>query len=178
MIFTQTPLKDAVIIDIEKRLDERWFFARTWCAEEFEKNGIFRPPVQSNMSFTKNKWTMRGMHYQLWPNAESKLVRCTRGSVYDVIVDIREDSLTFGKWFWVELSDVNCKMLFVPEWFAHGFLTLSDNVEFIYQVSEFYSPQSERWIRYDDPSFGIEWPWDVLFISDKDLAHPNYIFSK
>lgn len=174
MKFFETSLKGAFVIDLEKREDERGFFARTWDKDEFEAHGIYRIPVQTNMSFSKKKGTIRGMHYQLAPHQESKVIRCVNGAIYDVIIDLRPDSLTFKKWFGVELSAENHKMLFVPEGFAHGFLTLKDNTEVIYQVSAFYNFESERIIRYNDPSFNIKWPIEVTVLSEKDKTNPDY----
>ena len=175
MKFTETRLKGAYIIDLEKRADERGFFARAWCRNEFESNGIYRLPVQANMSFNKKKGTIRGMHYQAAPHQESKLIRCIRGSIYDVIIDLRKNSPTFGKWFGIELSDENRTMLFVPEDFAHGFLALKDNTEVMYQVSAFYNSESERIIRYNDPFFNIQWPIEVTVISKKDIETPDFV---
>lgn len=174
MKFFETPLKGAFVIDLEKREDERGFFARTWDKDEFEAHGIYRIPVQTNMSFSKKKGTIRGMHYQIVPHQESKVIKCVNGAIYDVIIDLRPDSPTFKKWFGVELSAENHKMLFVPEGFAHGFLTLKDNTEVIYQVSAFYNFESERVIRYNDPSFNIKWPIEVTVLSEKDKTNPDY----
>ena len=174
MKFLETPLKGAFIIDLEKREDGRGFFARAWCQEEFESNGIYRLPVQANMSFNKKGGTMRGMHYQAAPYQESKLIRCIRGSIYDVIIDLRKDSPTYKQWFGLELNDENRTMLFVPEDFAHGFLALKDNSEVMYQVSAFYNFGSERIIRYNDPSFNIKWPIEVNVISEKDINTPDF----
>ena len=177
MIFHETPLVGAFIITLDKRQDDRWFFARTWCTKEFEQNGIYDLPLQTNMSYTKFKWTLRWLHYQVYPHQESKLVRCTRWAVYDVIIDLRKDSETFMKWYWVILSDENHISVYIPRWFAHWFLTLTDDVEFIYQVSEYYSPECERGIRYNDLSFDIQWPEEILHISDKDIQHPNFTYN-
>jgi len=172
MIFRETTLKGAFVIEIEKFEDKRGFFARAWCQKEVEANGLVSRVVQTNISFNKKRGTLRGMHYQVAPYEQVKLVRCTRGVIYDVIIDLRPDSPTFRKWTGVELTAENYTMLYVPENFAHGFQTLEDNTEVTYQVSQFYSPESERGVRYDDPALGIEWPLQVEVISDKDLGWP------
>ncbi len=174
MIFRTTGLKDAFIIEIQKFEDSRGFFGRTFCQKEFEKSGIAMNVAQANVSYNKTKGTLRGMHYQAAPFGEAKLVRCTRGSIYDVIIDVRPDSPTYKQWTGVELSADCYSMLYVPENFAHGFLTLEDDTEVIYQVSQFYTPASERGIRYDDPAFRINWPLEVRVISDKDANWPAY----
>jgi len=174
MIFKETKLKGTYIIEIEKLEDERGFFARAWCKKEFENHNLISRLVQANVSFNKKMGTLRGMHYQLAPYKETKLVRCTRGAIYDVIIDLRPDSSTYGQWMGVELTSENYKMLYVPEDFAHGFQTLEDNTETTYQVSQFYAPGSERGIRYNDPGFGIKWPRNVQVISEKDKNCPDY----
>jgi dTDP-4-dehydrorhamnose 3,5-epimerase len=174
MIFTETPLKGAYIIDIEPYQDHRGFFARSWCRHEFESHGLVPSVVQANISYNPKKGTLRGMHYQIAPHEETKLVRCTRGAIYDVIIDLRPESPTFKQWFGVELTSDNRRMLYVPKRFAHGFITLQDETEVFYQVSEFYNPESERGLRYDDPAFNIQWPLDVQVISEKDRRWPLY----
>jgi dTDP-4-dehydrorhamnose 3,5-epimerase len=174
MIFTETKLKGAFIIELELRKDERGFFARTWCRKEFEAHGLVRQMVQANVSFNRKKGTLRGMHYQVAPYEEAKLVRCTRGAIYDVGIDLRPDSPTYKQWVGVELTSENYQMIYVPENFAHGFITLEDNTEVTYQVSEFYSPGSERGICYNDPAFGIKWPIQVEVISEKDKTWQDY----
>ena len=174
MIFTETKLPEAYLIDIEKREDERGFFARSWCQKEFEAHGLVPRVTQANISFNKYKGTLRGMHYQAAPFAETKLVRCTRGAIYDVIVDLRPDSPTCMQWLGVELTAENYKMLYVPEGFAHGFQTLIDNTEATYQVSQFYTPEAEGGLRYNDPTFNIDWPLEVQVISDKDRNWPDF----
>jgi len=174
VIFTETKLPGAYLIDIEKRGDQRGFFARGWCQKEFEAHDLIPRVVQTNISLSKRKGTLRGMHYQVAPYAEAKLVRCTRGALYDVIIDLRPDSPTHMQWLGVELSAENYKMLYVPEGFAHGFQTLVDNTEVTYQVSQFYTPEAEGGVRYNDPAFGIEWPLEVQVISDKDQSWPDY----
>lgn len=174
MIFTKTKLADAYIIDIEQRQDERGFFARAWCQQEFEDHGLVSRVVQANISYNKRAGTLRGMHYQKTPYAETKLVRCVRGAIYDVIIDLRPDSPTYMQWLGVELTPENYRMLYVPEGFAHGFQTLADNTEVTYQVSQFYTPGAEGGLRYDDPAFKIEWPVAVQVISEKDRTWPDY----
>ena len=169
MIFTETELTGAFIIDIEPLRDDRGYFARVWCAREFEEHGLKTGLVQCNVAYNSKKGILRGMHYQQQPHAEVKLVRCTKGAVYDVIVDLREDSETFLKWTGVELTADNHRMLYVPEGFAHGYVTLQDDSELFYQVSQFYTPQAEGGIRWNDPVIGIEWPeLGDLHISEKD----------
>lgn len=168
MIFNQTPLKDAYLIDLEKREDERGFFARLFCTEEFAKHGLEPSFMQANNSLSKDKGTLRGLHYQLAPKAETKLVRCIKGSFYDVILDLRPDSETFGKSFGAILSEDNRRMMYVPKGFAHGFLTLEPNSEVLYMVSTPYSKELERGIRWNDPHFDIYWPEQPEVISDRD----------
>lgn len=158
MKFIETRLKGAFIIEPELIEDERGFFARTWCKKEFDARGLNSNLVQCNISFNRKKGTLRGMHYQVKPHAETKLVRCSSGSIYDVIIDLRRESPTYKKWFSVELSAHNRKALYIPEDFAHGFQTLEDNTEIFYQMSEFFHPESARGARWNDPEFGIEWP--------------------
>ncbi len=174
VIFNETELKGAYVIEIEKLKDHRGFFARAWCQKEFEEYNLVSRTKQANVSYNKSRGTLRGMHYQLTPYEETKLVRCTRGAIYDVIIDLRPDSSTYTQWFGVELTAENYKMLYVPENFGHGFQTLKDDTEVTYQVSQFYTPGSERGIRWDDPAFGIDWPLAVQVISDKDKNWPDY----
>jgi len=175
MKFVETELKGAFIIEPEILEDERGLFARTWCRKEFEQQG-FNPNVnQCNISFNRKKGTLRGMHYQASPFEEAKLVRCTMGSIYDVVIDIRPDSKTFKQWIAVKLSDENRKMFYIPEGFAHGFLTLVDRVEVFYQMSEFYTPRYARGIRWNDPAFGIVWQDDVKVISERDNQYPDFL---
>jgi dTDP-4-dehydrorhamnose 3,5-epimerase len=173
VIFTETRLGGAFVIDIEPHRDDRGYFARVWCAREFEEHGLDTRMAQCNVAHNTRKGILRGMHYQQPPYSEVKLVRCTRGAVYDVIVDMREDSATRLQWFGVELSGDNHRMLYVPEGFAHGYVTLRDDSELFYQVSQFYTPRAEGGVRWNDPLVGIEWP-DVgpLLISEKDSAWP------
>jgi len=176
MIFKETKLKGAFSIEIEKREDERGFFARAWCKKEFEDYGLTSHLVQANIAFSRKKGTLRGMHYQAPPYEEAKLVRCIKGVVFDVIIDLRPDSPTYTEWFGLQLTLDNYKMLYVPEGFAHGYQTLANNTEVLYQVSQFYSPESERGVRWDDPAFAIEWPEpNDLVISEKDKNWPDYL---
>ena len=174
MKFTETELKGGYIIDIQKIEDDRGFFARGWCKNEFEEHGISSNLAQVNISYNKFKGTLRGLHYQASPYEEAKLVRCTKGEIFDVMVDLREGSPTYGKWMGAELTADNHRMLLVPEGFAHGFQTLQDDTEVFYQVSEFYTPNAEQGARYDDPAFGITWPLEVSVISDKDANWPAH----
>ncbi|MDL1984595.1 MAG: dTDP-4-dehydrorhamnose 3,5-epimerase [Deltaproteobacteria bacterium] len=176
MIFKKTGLEGAFIIEPERIEDTRGFFARAWCKNEFEANGLNPNLLQSNISFNKAKCTLRGMHYQATPHEEIKLVRCTKGAIYDAIVDLQPGSPTYLKWIGVELTEQNHKMLYVPEGFAHGYQTLTDNTEVFYHVSQFYSPESERGVRWDDPAFGIKWPeTNNVVISEKDKNWPDYL---
>lgn len=172
MQFTQTKLQGAFIIDLEQKSDDRGFFARTFCAKEFAEQGLKPTVAQGNSSFNYKKGTLRGMHYQVAPATETKLVRCIQGAIYDVIIDMRPDSPTYMKHEGVELTAGNRRTLYVPELFAHGYQTLTDNAEVIYQVGEFYTPGYEKGLRYDDPAFGIEWPLPVSLISEKDAGWP------
>ena len=174
MIFRETGLKDAFVIEIERREDERGFFARSWCHREFEAHGLNTRIAQCNISVNYKKGTLRGMHYQAKPFEETKLVRCTRGSLYDVIVDLRPDSQSYKKHLGLTLMPDNGKMLYVPEGFAHGFLTLEDNTEVHYQISEFYAPVSARGFRWNDPAFAIVWPAEVRVISERDRHYPDF----
>ena len=195
MIFKETKLKGAFIIEPEKIEDERGFFARTYCRREFESHGLKPYVVQCNISYNKRRGTLRGMHYQVGPYEEAKLVSCIRGALYDVIIDLRSDSPTYRQWIALELSGhnaahcspltavsahcspltVNYNMLYIPEGFAHGFLTLTDNTEVFYQMSEFYMPESARGVRWNDPAFGIMWPIDVAVISERDSKYPDFL---
>ena len=174
MIFRETPLRDALLIEIEKHADERGYFARSWCEREFERQGLNPRIAQCNISLNTRKGTLRGMHYQTKPFEEAKLVRCTRGSLYDVIVDLRTGSPSYRRHFGVVLDPDNGLMLYVPEGFAHGFLTLEDRTEVHYQISEFYAPESARGFRWNDPAFRISWPAAVEVISDRDRGYPDF----
>lgn len=174
MIFTETKLKGAFVIEITKLFDERGFFGRSWCKNEMEANGLNTNIVQVNTSLSIKKGTLRGMHYQKHPYEETKLVRCTKGAIYDVIIDLRPNSPTFKEWIGIELNEGNHKMLYIPEKFAHGFITLRDNSEITYFNTQFYHPESSMELRYNDPVFNIEWPLDVASISFKDENAPDY----
>ena len=168
MIFTETKLKGAFIIDIDRREDSRGFFARTFCQHEFEAHGLKPVIAQANVAFNHKKGTVRGMHFQYPPVAETKLLRCTRGAIMDIIVDVRPESPTYLQHIAVELSEDNRRALYVPERFAHGYQVLSDKTETSYQVGEFYTPGSEGGLLYNDPRLGLPWPLPVTVISDKD----------
>lgn len=174
MIFTETFLKDAYMIDLERREDERGFFGRSWCQQEFETHKLNSQLVQCNISFNQKCGTLRGMHYQIAPYQETKVVRCTMGAIYDVIVDLRQDSATYRRWLAVHLSAENRLSLYIPGGFAHGFQTLSDNTEVFYQMSEYYHPEAARGLRWDDPTFRIEWPMEISMISEKDKNYPAW----
>jgi dTDP-4-dehydrorhamnose 3,5-epimerase len=172
MIFTETVLKGAFLVDLDRKPDQRGFFARTFCAQEFAAHGLQATVVQCNVSFNHKQGTLRGMHYQLPPVAETKLVRCTQGAIYDVIIDLRPESPTYLSHVAVELSAENRRALYIPALFAHGFQTLTDNAEVIYQMGEFYTPGYDRGLRYDDPALAIPWPLSVSVIADKDREWP------
>ena len=175
MIFTETKLAGAFVIEPERRADKRGFFARTYCRQEFEEHGLNPDVVQCNVSFNKRKGTLRGMHYQAAPFAEVKLVRCTSGSIYDVIIDLRPASATFKQYFFAELSAENRRMLYIPEDFAHGFQTLQDDTEVFYQMAQGYSAEHARGVRWNDPAFGIEWPKDERIIIQRDQNYPDFV---
>jgi dTDP-4-dehydrorhamnose 3,5-epimerase len=174
MIFHCTKLSGVVEIQIELKCDERGFFARSWCQQEFESNGLNSRLVQCNVSFNTRKGTLRGMHYQAAPYREAKLVRCTRGAIYDVVVDLRRESPTFRQWIGATLTADNRHMLYVPEGCGHGFLTLENETEVFYQMSEFYHSALARGVRWNDPAFGIEWPTAVEQISERDRTYPGF----
>ena len=174
MNFISTKLEGAYIIEVDRINDERGFFGRIWCKEEFENHGLNADLKQSNVSFNKKKGTLRGLHYQRKPFQETKLLRCTRGAVYDVIVDVRPESSTFKEWIGVELTETNYRMIYVPEGFAHGYLALEDNSEVYYMVTEKYSKESEGGIRWDDPNINIKWPLSVVEVSEKDASHADF----
>ncbi|WNM58146.1 dTDP-4-dehydrorhamnose 3,5-epimerase [Candidatus Nitrospira allomarina] len=178
MIFTESPLKGAFLIDPEKVEDSRGFFARTWCRREFERHGISFQPVQCNVSFNKIKGVLRGMHYQSAPHQEAKLIWCIKGAIHDVIIDLRPYSSTFTKHVAVVLSEENRRMLYIPEGFAHGFQTLQNESEIFYQMSEFYAPEFAKGVRWNDPSFGIQWPTDDRIISGRDQSYPDFNLTK
>ena len=168
MKFIETEIRGVFLIDPERLEDERGFFARTWCLKEFEKYGLNVDWVQCNISYNKHKGTLRGMHYKIAPYAEAKLVRCTMGAIYDVIIDLRPDSESYRKWISAELSAENRKMIYIPQGFANGFQTLVDNTEVFYQMSEFFTPEYARSVRWNDPQFKINWPEAERTISAKD----------
>ena len=172
MIFTETKLKGAFVIDLERRSDERGFFARTFCQHEFRDHGLKPVIAQANVASNNKKGTLRGMHFQYPPMAETKLVRCTRGAILDIIVDLRPESPTYLQHVAVELTEENMRALYVPERFAHGYQTLHDGTDTSYQVGEFYAPNTEGGLRYDDPKLGLTWPLPVSVISPKDQAFP------
>ena len=174
MIFTESRLKGAFILDLEKREDERGFFARSWCRREFEDHHLNPAIAQCNISFNRLKGTLRGMHYTAAPFEEAKLVRCTAGSLYDVIIDLRPASPTYKQHVSQVLSAANHRMLYVPEGFAHGFQTLEDNTEIFYQMSAFHAPEHARGVRYNDPAFGIEWMIADPVILDRDRDYPDF----
>jgi dTDP-4-dehydrorhamnose 3,5-epimerase len=174
MKFTETPLKGAFVIELEKRGDDRGFFARFFCEREYQAHGLNNQIVQINNSLSRFKGTLRGMHYQLAPKSEDKIIRCLRGALFDAIIDLRPDSPTFLKHFAIELTAENRTMLYVPTGFAHGFLTLTDDTESFYLVTQFYSPELERGVRYNDPKFGIRWPMEPTVISDKDRNQRDF----
>lgn len=212
MLFTETKLKGAFLIEPEKLEDERGFFARSYCLREFEEHGLNPRVVQCNISYNAKKGTLRGMHYQVAPSEEAKLVRCTAGGIYDVIIDLRPNSETYCQWIGVELSShrslptadcspltapcspstadrslltapcsplpAHCyRMLYIPEGFAHGFITLEDNTEVFYQMSEFYAPDTARGLRWNDPAFGIDWPLEPAVISERDRTYADFVVS-
>jgi dTDP-4-dehydrorhamnose 3,5-epimerase len=174
MIFRETKLPGAFEILLEPKRDERGFFARTWCQKEFEAHGLNPRLAQCNVSFNTRRGTLRGIHYQAPPYAETKVVRCTKGAIYDIVVDLRPDSSTFKDWIAVLLTATNRCMVYVPEGCGHGFLTLEDESEIFYQMSEFYSAESARGVRWDDPAFQIAWPEKVEVISERDRTYPNF----
>ncbi len=174
MNLLETRLPGAFVVELDAKVDERGFFARTFDAKVFGEHGLVAEIAQTNLSYNRRAGTLRGMHYQLPPAAESKLVRCTAGAVYDVIVDLRPGSATFGEHVGVELTAQNRRALYVPPLFAHGYQTLVDRAEVAYQVGEFYTPGFERGARHDDPALGIEWPLEVAVISQKDSAWPDF----
>ena len=175
VIFTETDLNGAFLIDTEAHEDERGFFARLWCQEEFAAHGLETRLVQCSMSYNKGAGTLRGMHYQAHPWQEVKLVRCTRGAIFDVIIDLRRESPTFTRYFGAELSAANRRMLYIPRGFAHGFQTLEDDTDVFYQMSEFYKPEYARGVRWNDPAFDIRWPdVPVRIMADRDAGYPDF----
>ncbi len=174
MRFCETKLSGVYAIYLEPHLDERGFFARLWCHREFKENGLNPNLVQCNMSFNAKRGTLRGMHYQAAPHAEAKLIRCTKGAIYDVAVDLRPSSPTYKQWVAQTLTAENRTMLYVPEGCGHGFLTLEDESEVFYQMSEYYAPEAARGFRWNDPAFGISWPEKVEVISERDATYPEF----
>jgi dTDP-4-dehydrorhamnose 3,5-epimerase len=174
MKFKETELKGAFVIELEKLEDERGFFARSFCVDEFNKHGLNTRVVQCNVSFNKHMGTLRGMHYQTAPFEEAKLVRCTKGSIYDVIIDLRSGSETFKRHFGIVLTAKDGNMLYVPEGFAHGFQTLEPDSEIFYQMSQVYSPEHARGVRWNDPAFAIEWPAAERIMTDRDRTYPDF----
>jgi dTDP-4-dehydrorhamnose 3,5-epimerase len=177
VIFGPTTLSGAMVVGLERREDERGFFARSFCRQEFEAHGLEPCVAQCNVSFNRRRGTLRGMHWQEAPNGEAKLVRVTRGALWDVIVDLRPESPTHLKWFGVELSAENHQALYIPVGFAHGFQTLVDDVEVLYQMSTSYLPGAQRGARWDDPAFGIQWPIHPPFLSERDATYPDLAVS-
>jgi dTDP-4-dehydrorhamnose 3,5-epimerase len=175
LIFRETKLPGAFVIELELHADQRGFFARTYCRKEFESHGLKPQVLQCNVSFNRQKGTLRGMHFQAAPFGEAKLVRCTSGSIYDVIIDLRSSSPTFKQYFDVVLSAENRKMLYIPEEFAHGFQTLEDNTEVFYQMSQVFSTPHARGVRWDDPAFGVEWPQGERIIIERDRNYPDFL---
>jgi dTDP-4-dehydrorhamnose 3,5-epimerase len=174
MIFTETDLQGAYTIEPEKLADNRGFFGRTWCQQEFRDRGLDSQLVQCSISFNHQQGTLRGMHLQLPPSAEAKLVRCTQGAIYDVIVDLRSNSETYLQWTAIELTAENRTALYIPPGLAHGFQTLANNTEIFYQMSDFYHPDLARGFRWNDPIFKIDWPEEVRVIADRDREYPDY----
>ncbi|HEB88392.1 MAG TPA: dTDP-4-dehydrorhamnose 3,5-epimerase [Deltaproteobacteria bacterium] len=173
MIFHETKLPGACLLEIEPHRDARGFFARSFCRDEFEARGLAADWVQSNISFNAKQGTLRGMHWQVGPEAETKLVRCTQGAIHDVIVDLRPDSETLGQWAGFELSAANRRALYVPEGFAHGFLTLRDECEVFYEMGARHRPEAARGFRWDDPAVGIDWPHPPRILSERDARFPD-----
>lgn len=178
MKFTELSLKGAFVVEVDRIEDERGFFGRLWCEKELEEYELNTKIVQVNVSLSKKKGTLRGLHFQKGIHAETKFVRCTRGAIYDVIVDLRPESPTFKRWCGVELTQNNYKMVYAPKGFAHGFLTLKENSEVFYMVTQFYNGKHEGGIRYNDPEININWPIDISEISEKDKNHPDFSLNK
>ena len=172
MRFMETRVVGARVIDPTPHIDERGRFVRAWCTREFSEQGLDFLPVQTNMGFSLRKGTIRGMHLQMAPAPEAKLIRCTRGSMFDVVLDLRPNSASYGKWHGEELSAENGRMLYVPEHCAHGYQTLEDHTEMYYMTSQFYTPSAACGVRFDDPAFGIKWPLPATAVSEQDLGWP------
>ena len=174
MIFTDTGIGGVWVIEAERLEDDRGFFARTWDTDEFAERGLNPKLAQCSISYNRALGTLRGMHYQVAPHEEAKLVRCTAGAIFDAALDLRPDSSTFREWFGIELSAQNRRALYVPEGCAHGFLTLGDGCEVHYQISQAYMPESARGVRWDDPAFAISWPGEVVVINERDRSYPDF----
>ena len=174
MKFTEMPIAGVILVELEPASDDRGFFARTYCREEFTRHGLDPEIAQCSMAFSAKAGTVRGMHYQRDPHGEVKLIRCTRGAVYDVVVDLRSDSSTFRRWYGVELSADNRRMLYIPRGIAHGYQSLQDGTEISYQMSTPYHPEAAAGVRWDDPAFGVIWPLEVTVIAERDRTYPNF----
>jgi len=175
MIFHETTVDGVCVVEIERHEDERGFFARTWDTDVFARRGLNGRVVQCSISHNRRRGTLRGLHYQAAPHEEAKLVHCPGGAIFDVAVDLRPRSRTFGRWFGVELSAQNQLELYIPEGCAHGFLTLCDDAKVAYQISEFHNPEATRGVRWNDPAFGIEWPGEVLVTNERDRNYPDFV---
>ncbi|MFL5639344.1 MAG: dTDP-4-dehydrorhamnose 3,5-epimerase [Gemmatimonadaceae bacterium] len=175
MIFVPTSLPGAFTVDLDRRQDDRGFFARTWCRREFEQMGLNADLAQCSTSYSHRRGTLRGMHWQAVPYAESKLVRCTRGRIWDVIIDLRPDSPTYTRHFGLELTSDSGRALYIPEGFAHGFVTLEDDSEVSYQMSQFHEPAAARGLRWNDPAFGIDWPVREPILHPRDATYPDFV---
>jgi dTDP-4-dehydrorhamnose 3,5-epimerase len=174
MLFTETHIPGVYTLDIEKRGDERGFFARTFCEKELELQGLETRFVQQNASFSAQKGTLRGLHFQRAPDAEVKLIRCVRGAILDLAIDLRPESATFRRWITLELTAENRRLAYIPRGFAHGFMTLTDDTEVSYLVSAFYKPEAEGGVRWNDPAFGLELPFEPTVVSPKDASWPDF----
>jgi dTDP-4-dehydrorhamnose 3,5-epimerase len=175
MKFTEAPIKGAYIIDVNRIGDDRGYFGRLWCQNEFEELGLIAHIRQSNIGVNKRAGTLRGLHYQTAPHLEAKIVRCSRGAMFDVIIDLRLESSTFKQWFGMELTEENATMLYVPEGCATGYQTLVDDTEMYYHATEFYHPESATGVRFNDAAFGIQWPAEITEMSDNDINWPNFV---
>jgi dTDP-4-dehydrorhamnose 3,5-epimerase len=177
VIFTETTLGGVFILELEKLSDKRGFFARSWCKRELGERGLNTDLAQCSVSFNHKKGTLRGMHYQVAPHEESKIVRCTKGAIYDVVIDLRAESNTFTQWLALELNAENRRMLYIPYGMAHGFQTLQDDTEVFYQISEYHAPEYARGVRWDDPAFNIQWPPGERILSSRDRSYPDFVAS-